>query len=130
MNIDIRSKNIVLNNNIRSHIKRRLGFAFDNKQDQILAINVILTDVNGPKGGVDKKCVMLIRLDSCKEVVVKEQREGIRSAVDMCAHRASKVVSRKLMKNQQKRAGLEAHHKYQMYDINEQEHEYEELATY
>lgn len=54
--IDIQALNLPLHGAMRDQIERRLGFALSAHDDYILRIIVRLSDIHGPRGGVDKCC--------------------------------------------------------------------------
>ena len=56
--IEVRSKEKNLEGNIRQYTERRIGFALDHLRD-LRRIVVSIEDVNGPKGGPDKRCHIL-----------------------------------------------------------------------
>ncbi|MFK5915297.1 MAG: hypothetical protein QM484_13080, partial [Woeseiaceae bacterium] len=56
MNIDIQARDFSLTKALHEHIDRRLGFALSNSDDHIQHVIVILSDINGPRGGKDKCC--------------------------------------------------------------------------
>jgi ribosomal subunit interface protein len=103
VNIDIRTKNLELTPSLKNHIQRRLGFALGAREDQIQRVQVMLSDVNGPRGGEDKRCRVLIRLRGLKDIVIEDCQSELRTAIDRTAARASQTLARKLMKWQQKR---------------------------
>ena len=43
---------------LRSHIERRVGFALLRFTDALSSVLVRLDDLNGPKGGFDKRCLV------------------------------------------------------------------------
>jgi putative sigma-54 modulation protein len=103
VNIDIRTKNLELTPSLKNHIQRRLAFALGAREDQIQRVQVMLSDVNGPRGGEDKRCRVLIRLRGLKDIVIEDCQSEMRTAIDRTAARASQTLARKLMKWQQKR---------------------------
>jgi hypothetical protein len=51
MQLEMRGVNYDLDDALKHHIKRRLGFALRRFAARILRLTVRLTDVNGPRGG-------------------------------------------------------------------------------
>lgn len=77
--------------------RRRLEFALGRFGGRIRSVTVRLGDVNGPRGGVDKTCVVKIRLDASKRLVVIEDADADATlAIDRAADRASRTVARAL----------------------------------
>lgn len=77
--------------------RHRLGFALGRFGGRIRSVTVCLGDVSGPRGGVDKTCVVKIRLDASKRLVVIEDADADAAvAIDRAANRASRAVARAL----------------------------------
>ena len=47
---------------LTAHVERRLRFALTRFSGRIGRVNVFLTDQNGPRGGIDKTCRIVVRL--------------------------------------------------------------------
>jgi len=61
MRMMIHSRKIALPRTLRDHVERRLGFALGRFENRIDRVTVWLEDLNGPRGGVDKRC----RIEAC-----------------------------------------------------------------
>jgi hypothetical protein len=57
-------------------------------------VKVRLTDVNGPRGGVDKRCQIELETDSAGKVVIAATARDWRSALDQALGRAARVLMR------------------------------------
>ena len=96
MQIDIQARNFPLTSALRSHIKRRLGFALSTKDDHIQRIAVRLSDINGPRGGADKCCHIQVLLPHLPDVVIEDTKADLYTAIDLAADRAGRTVGRRL----------------------------------
>ena len=56
MKIEIQALNFSLTRAMRMYIERRLGFALSRGYRHVNRILVRLSDINGPRGGNDKRC--------------------------------------------------------------------------
>ncbi|MBC6428463.1 MAG: HPF/RaiA family ribosome-associated protein [Cellvibrionales bacterium] len=96
----------IIHRNIREHgdltdyIEHRLSFAFARMRHEVDSATLTLSDINGPKGGIDKQCQMVIRASGLRPLVITEKRDHLRQAIDRCLHRASQSLSRKLKRKQ------------------------------
>ncbi|MGV3740978.1 MAG: HPF/RaiA family ribosome-associated protein [Burkholderiaceae bacterium] len=79
---------------LREHLERRMQLSFSGVHDNILLVAVRLRDLNGPRGGSDMMCQLLITVPGCPQIVVNELQEDMRSAIDAAARRAAHRVSR------------------------------------
>jgi putative sigma-54 modulation protein len=101
MNIQVNFRNIKNNSAAIRQINHRLSFAFSRVQDAIQSISVIVSDVNGPKGGIDKLCRILIKSPHLTDIVISENQSNMTVAIDRCIARARQSLSRKLKRNKQ-----------------------------
>jgi putative sigma-54 modulation protein len=56
MKIEVRGPTFSRSDALRAHAERRLGAALGRFQTHVARATVRLTDVNGPRGGVDQRC--------------------------------------------------------------------------
>ncbi len=96
MQIDIQSRRFALTGALKRRIKQRLGYALDIKNAHIQRVKVWISDINGPRGGEDKCCHIQIEMPNSPDVVIKEVKNDLYSAIDRAAHRAAQSVVRKL----------------------------------
>ena len=97
MNIAIQSNGLVLTESLRAYVYRRLetslGWALTRK------LAVWLSDINGPRGGRDKRCKIQISLDNGKTVVIEDTEDDMYVAIDRAAERADRALARQLSRS-------------------------------
>ncbi len=81
---------------LRAYIERRLRFALGRFGPRLERIVLRLADVNGPRGGEDKRCTVAVRLRPGREVFVSHAHRDVRAAVDLAAERAGSAVAREI----------------------------------
>lgn len=96
MQINIQTRDFQLTEALRSHIKRRLGFALSARDDHIQRVLVRLFDINGPRGGADKCCHIQVVLTQLPDVVIKDTEADLYTAIDRAADRAGRTTVRRL----------------------------------
>ena len=101
MNIQVNFRNIKKGSTAIKQVRERLSLAFARTQDAIQSVSIIISDVNGPKGGVDKLCRILIKSDHLPDIVITESQSNIGSAINRCISRARQSLSRNLKRNKQ-----------------------------
>ena len=75
--------------------RKRLEFALGRFADRVRSLTVRLTDVNGPRGGPDKRCLIAVRLTRPGRVIVIEDVDADHNvAISRAAERTSRAVSR------------------------------------
>jgi len=96
MEIDLQSRDLIVTYSLREHVNKRLKFALSTFNEYILKVVVRLSDINGPKGGIDQHCHLQIVLKGLPDVVIEDTEESLYAAVDNASQRASQAVVRKI----------------------------------
>jgi len=99
MNIAIQSNGLVLTESLRAYVYRRLETSLGWALTRRLA--VWLSDINGPRGGRDKRCKIQISLDNGKTVVIEDTEEDMYAAIDRAADRADRALARQLSRSRE-----------------------------
>ncbi len=106
---DIHVSRLALTNSTRQYLERRLSFALGRFDDSVRSVSVALSDVNGPRGGADKRCRILVWLTGVhRPVIVTVTEQTVRAAVDIAAEKLAYAVSRSVSRRTQRRRLLEA----------------------
>ena len=79
---------------LRDYAERRLTFALRRFQDHVRHVRLRLTDVNGPKHGVDARCAVRARLTNGQEVFVEATSAWPFRSVTQAAGRLSEAIRR------------------------------------
>ena len=106
MQIHIQSHGFALTEALREHAERRLRFGLTHGSDHIRRVEVRLSDINGPRGGADKLCSIVVTLENLPEVVIEDIENDLYIAIDRAADRTSRAVARRL---ERKREHLDLH---------------------
>jgi ribosome-associated translation inhibitor RaiA len=91
---------------LRQYIERRLYFALGRFAQAIHHVSVRMGDINGPRGGVDKHCriVVKLRASGSKPIAIEDNDEDLRAAVARASNRAGRTVARAIECKRRKRA--------------------------
>ena len=100
MRIDIQTQNFSLSRALRDHVERRASFALACCEGHIKRIVVRLSDINGPRRGVDKCCQLQVVLANLPDVVVKDIEADMYVAIDRATSRSGRTVMRKICRQQ------------------------------
>lgn len=98
MQIEIKARNFPVTQALRTHIERRLGFALSSGYRHVRRILVRLSDINGPRGGNDKRCHVEVLLPG-QPVVITDTEADMYLAINRAAARAGRTVMRRLKRN-------------------------------
>ena len=96
MQINILARNYFLTDAVRSHAKRRLRFALTCCDDHIQRVVMRLSDINGPRGGADKRCHLQVVMAGLPDVVIEDTEADLYVAIDRATDRAGRTVGRRL----------------------------------
>lgn len=76
--------------------RERLGNALDHWSHRVDRVRVTMSDLNGPRGGVDKRCRVVVIGRRSWMVVVEAEAPTWQDAVDRSAGKAARAVRREL----------------------------------
>lgn len=99
MQILIRTNGFSLSSSLGNFIYNRAGVNFSRFGATIRKVEVYVADENGPKGGVDKTCVIKIKLDQSNEIVVKDVQDDLYIAIQRAVTRAKQALTKKRQKS-------------------------------
>src|ERR1700761_778570 len=80
---------------MHSLAKARSEFVFRRLSWLISKATVSLSDINGPRGGVDKRCQVQVQTPDAQPVVVTSIARDWRGALDLALSRAARAIVRK-----------------------------------
>lgn len=96
MRLDIRGQHIEVTTALHAHAARRLQFALGRFGQRIARVAVRLTDLNGPRGGMDKQCQMVAEMAPGGKVIVEAIDADLYAAITQAADRLGRAVAREL----------------------------------
>ncbi len=99
MNITTTASNFDASPALDTFIRDELRGALTHVRADIVAVDVFMEDINGPKGGVDKQARVRIRLRTGRVISIQSQREDLYQAVRNAIQRAKRAVRRHLRKS-------------------------------
>jgi putative sigma-54 modulation protein len=92
--ISIRRCGVRFPSALEAYIQRRLRKAAAALGRRVTSLEVYIKDLNGPRGGVDKFCVITARLRSGRIVVAGQVHEGLIVSVDGAIRKMKRVLTR------------------------------------
>jgi hypothetical protein len=92
MKLDVKLRDLGLEDGQAETIERRVRFALGRFANRISRAEVILADVNGPRGGRDKHCTVRVMLTALPPVVVQVSDVEPMAAVSRAVERAARHV--------------------------------------
>ena len=96
MQIAIRASQLSLQPEHRQQIERRASFALARLSTAIKRVEVSLADTNGPRGGVDKRCRVLVHLDGGATAFVEDRDSNLMTLIDRTMDRAGRAAHKRV----------------------------------
>jgi putative sigma-54 modulation protein len=93
---------------LREAVKRRLATILGRFRERIGAVGVYLNDVNGPRGGIDKRCRVELTCFPRDRITATASATFAERAVTTALRRARTLLLRKLRRERPGRSNLEA----------------------
>jgi ribosomal subunit interface protein len=103
LRIHVRSRGLELPDALRTHAERRLLFALGRFGRRVQSVMLRIDDVNGPRGGADKRCQIVARLSPWGDVRVEELDGDLYAAIDRAADRLARAVAREMERRREMR---------------------------
>lgn len=96
MGMALRLRGIEKSREIRDYIERRLRFALGRFLPEITAVSVNVSDLNGPRGGIDKKIKIQVTGPRLGHLLVEDVDADTHVVVDRASDRVARSVGRHL----------------------------------
>ena len=96
MKLKIRTSGPVMTESLRLLIEQSVYFAMSRFNPRIASVSVVVEDINGPRGGVDQRCRVVVKLDGARELTVESTDADLHAAISFATDRAGRVVQREL----------------------------------
>lgn len=96
MLVQIQSRHFSLSEALNKYVKSKVQIMLSRYETKIISVNVSLFDVNGPKGGEDKCCKIVVKVNGSSSIVVQETAQDLYDAVNSCTRRVRRAVKRQL----------------------------------
>ena len=109
MQILTQARGFDLSAGLREHVERRLRFALDWAHYQVSGISVLLSDINGPRGGADKRCRIRVTVAGMTEVVIDDVEADLYIAIDRVVDRAGRTLARRVARQREHQHGSLRH---------------------
>jgi putative sigma-54 modulation protein len=94
--LQIRCSGVTNTNELMDYVRRRIRFALGRLDGAVSRVSVRLFDVNGPRGGNDKVCKIVMQTSTGSSLVIEENDSDLFTAVSRAAERAGRLAGTQL----------------------------------
>jgi len=95
----IQTHGFELTSEIDAHVRKQFARNLARWEQHIIAVDVFLGDINGPKGGADKKALLCIQLTSRLAVRLEALHTDLYAAIALASRKAKRAVKRTVRKH-------------------------------
>lgn len=96
MDLNVNFGNLKTVKVVHDDVAELMRGSFERFQSYIRCVSVTFTDVNGPRGGVDKQCRCVLQLKKMAPIVIEDRDGSFVSLVNRVANRASAALSQRV----------------------------------
>lgn len=94
MDLQIRTRGFTLTRALGAHVRRRLAAALGPFANRVQTVTVRLADVNGPRGGHDKQCLVQVVFPGMAPLVASDTSDDLYSAISRASQRLGQGAQR------------------------------------
>jgi len=103
MKTTIRFRNIEASDELRVAVERLAYLHLSRFGGEVRNVRIGVSDVNGPRGGVDKRCQVAVSGDRLGQVSVQQMHGDVAIAIELALDRAARAVGRSLERQREQR---------------------------
>ncbi|MEX2213958.1 MAG: ribosome-associated translation inhibitor RaiA [Phycisphaeraceae bacterium] len=85
---------------INDHVNKTVNHSLHLWERQVTRVEIHLHDDNGSKGGVDKRCIMEVRLAGFQPLAVEEVDEDMYNAITKAGSKLERAVRHKIERHE------------------------------
>ena len=95
MTFNIRTQGFTLTDALREITEAEMRLALGRNQNRVQRVDISLSDINGAnKGGLDKRCLITLRLPGSKAIVIQEKGRDMYETIHLCVSRIRRTLDR------------------------------------
>ena len=98
----VRLIGVDLDDDEQAYVRRKLGMKLGKFATSIERITVRVTDMNGPRGGVDQLCNVKVVLSGLPSVVIRRRHAALHAAIDDALRATERAVRRRVGRRRMK----------------------------
>ena len=96
MQLEVNSRQTDIDEDVLCKAKRLLRFSLSRFKGAISRVKLMFNDVNGPKGGIDKRCRIMVKMKTAGQIVVENDGMDYIETLSICLDRLTRAIRRKI----------------------------------
>jgi putative sigma-54 modulation protein len=96
MKVNVRCKGFESSDHLAEHVSRKVHQHLSRFGHRVDAVDARLSDVNGPRGGRDKRCLLTVHVAGAPPILVEELHSDCYAAIDLALVRVAHAVGRSI----------------------------------
>jgi ribosomal subunit interface protein len=106
MKVNVRCKGFEGSDILAEHVTRKVQRHLSRFGHRVEAVEARLSDVNGPRGGLDKRCLFTVHVAGGPPVHVEELHQDFYAGVDRALGRVAQTVGRTIERARRRHAAM------------------------
>ena len=98
MRLTIQANGFSLTDALRAHTEQRVASVLGWARQHTRQLVVCLSDINGPRGGIDKRCRIQVQLGAGREVIIEDTEADLYLAISRATERADRAIVRQFQR--------------------------------
>ena len=101
MQLNIQTTGFTLTDSLKNYTTNHMQFALNRNDAVIVRARVWLADINGPRGGIDKRCQIELKLAGQNNIVIEDVETDLYLAIDRACERCMRTLARRIARARQ-----------------------------
>ena len=101
MQLNIQTAGFSLTDSLKEYTTRHMQFALNRDDALIVRARIWLADINGPRGGIDKRCQIELKLAGQNNIMIEDVESDLYLAIDRACERCMRTLARRVARARQ-----------------------------
>lgn len=106
MNVNVQTQDVVIPRNDGASLAERARIVLARFKDRITRLELTLKDINGPRGGRDKVCMVRAELIDGRQIIAIDRNTTLRRAIGGSLRRAKALIANGMARGRSKQRAL------------------------
>ena len=94
MQLELNNRKAGMDENVTREAKLQLRFFLSRFNETVLRVKATFSDVNGPKGGLDKLCIITAKMKTVGQITVQNTGHDYIEALVLCLDKLVRAIRR------------------------------------